>query len=431
MKVLVIGGGLGGLCLANGLHKENIEVLVFERHISTDSDRQGYFIHLEGNGLRALQRCLTEKGWKEFLATSTPTGAQWAFRDPQLELIAMRDDAEITGKPLETVERRAIERWELRGVLLRALDTDQSKVVRWNKIFTHYEEVEGGKIRAYFEDGSTEEGDILIGADGSKSKVREQRLPHVQRVDLGILAIVGKYVLNETSEKKLPELMKDSSLNNIVPYGNGWLFVSSWRSRKKGDQTEQQSDEPEAYTLWAYFVPKHLTPPKSKTMTASDLRAMALTGVQGWASSINIIIGEADLSTITPVYFTCAPHLEHWEPSNVTLLGDAIHNMTPAAGVGANTALRDARNLLDLLAVASDDNDSYVASVEKYETMMRPYANAAVALSRTIAESAVSISWIQRFMFRTVLRLASASPFVMRNTIGRGAVESYMRNLNS
>lgn len=325
MKVLIAGGGLGGLCLANGLSKKGIEVRVFERHASAESDKQGYFIHLEGNGLGALQRCLTEQGWDDFLATSTSTGAQWAFRDPQLQLIAMRDHVQITGKPPEAVERRAIERWELRGVLLKALGSEESDIVQWGMTFIHYEEIEGGQVRVYFADGTAEEGDVLIGADGSKSKVREQRLPHVRREDLGIVAICGKYALNEQSSGEIPELMNDCSLNNIVPFGKGWLFVSSWRSR--GSQGNRHGDGPDAYTLWAYFVPKSETPLETKKLQAAELRDIALKGVRGWASSIETIVREVDLSTITPIYFQCAPHLDHWDPSNITLIGDAIHNM--------------------------------------------------------------------------------------------------------
>lgn len=101
--------------------------------------------------------------------------------------------------------------------------------------------------------------------------------------------------------------------------------------------------------------------------------------------------------------------------------------MTPAAGVGANTALRDAQVLTDVLAEAACGKASVTEAIGKYEAKMRPYANAAVALSRQIAESATSSSLVQRFMFRTVLRLAQASPLVMKATIGRGAVESYMK----
>ncbi len=102
---------------------------MFERQASADTAQEGYFIHLETQGMRALQRCLSREGWDDFLATASPTGAQWAFRDPQLNLIAMRDDVKIAGKPLAEVERRAVERWELRGILLKALGPRESDIV--------------------------------------------------------------------------------------------------------------------------------------------------------------------------------------------------------------------------------------------------------------------------------------------------------------
>lgn len=424
MKVLVVGGGLGGLCLANGLHNAGIQVHVFERHASANADMGGYFIHLEYQGMRALQHCLNEQGWKDFLATSTPTGAKWAFRDPQLGLIAMRDDEKITGKPLEVVSRRAMERWELRAVLLKALGSSEHEIMHWGKTFTHYENIAHDRVRAYFSDGTSEDGDVLIGADGSKSKVREQRLPHVQREDLGILIIVGRYPLRNADSSELPELMKDSSLNNIVPYGRGWLFVSSWHSQGTQDANHESDD----YTLWAYFVPKDETPAEVGKLKTSELRDIALAGVSGWAASIDKIVRDADLNTITPVYLQCAPHLDHWDASRTTLLGDAIHNMTPAAGIGANTALRDAQILTDSITAAKHDNSSVSEAIGRYESEMRPYANAAVALSRQIAEGATSTSFIQRLVFRIVLRLAQLFPPIMRATIGRGAVESYMSN---
>lgn len=424
MKVLVVGGGLGGLCLANGLHKADIQVHVFERHASADADMGGYFIHLENQGMRALQQCLSKEGWEDFLATSTPTGAKWAFRDPQLRLIAMRDDEKITGLPLEVVSRRAIERWELRAVLLKALGSSEKEIVHWGKTFTRYEGLAHDRVRAHFSDGTSEDGDILIGADGTKSNVRKQRLPHVQREDLGIMIIVGRYPLHNADSSKLPEIMRDSSLNNIVPYGRGWLFLSSWHSQG----TQDGKDDSDDYTLWAYFVPKDETPAETKKLTSTELRDIALAGVNGWAPAIEKIIREADLSTITPVYLRCAPHLDQWDASCTTLLGDAIHNMTPAAGIGANTALRDAQILTDSITKAKHDNSSITAAVDRYESEMRPYANAGVALSRQIAEGATSTSFVQRFVFRIVLRLAQLFPPIMRATIGRGAVESYLSN---
>lgn len=56
--VVIIGGGLGGLCLAQGLKKAGISVAVYERD-RTSSDRlQGYRIHIEPQGNQALSACL-------------------------------------------------------------------------------------------------------------------------------------------------------------------------------------------------------------------------------------------------------------------------------------------------------------------------------------------------------------------------------------
>jgi 2-polyprenyl-6-methoxyphenol hydroxylase-like FAD-dependent oxidoreductase len=87
----------------------------------------------------------------------------------------------------------------------------------------------------------------------------------------------------------------------------------------------------------------------------------------------------------------------------VTLLGDAIHNMTPMAGIGANTALRDADALRASLAAPG----SVIERVGRYENTMREYANAALALSTRNARGAATTARLPRHAFRAVLRLSS------------------------
>lgn len=415
MRVLIIGAGFGGLCLANGLQQEErIEVLVFERHTDASHELAGYGLHIGADGKRALQRCLSERSYQQFLAIACTAGSKWAFRDTQLQLIALRDDAKMTQKPESVVERRATHRGPFRKVLLEGLisGAEGKATVLWGKAFTHYEEMEDGRVRAHFADGSNEDGDILIGADGSKSKVREQRLPYVQREDLGIVTIVGRYQLDEARKKDLPSIMTDASLNNIVPYGRGWLFIASFAETNDGSE--------EDYTLWAYIVPKSETPTNTRSLSQEQLRDIALAGVKGWAAPLETVIRDGDLSTISPIILRSMPTLPQWESNNITLMGDAIHNMTPMAGVGANIALRDAHVLTDLIIEAHRGNIKIVEALGKYENEMREYANAAVALSRDIAEGASSPWLIQRWLFHGVLWLAQRSLMVMKATIGRG-----------
>lgn len=93
------------------------------------------------------------------------------------------------------------------------------------------------------------------------------------------------------------------------------------------------------------------------------------------------------------------------------------------AGVGANTALRDADLLTQVLRDAASGHCSTIDAISKYENKMRIYANTAVSLSRRNAESASSGNQWSRQGFRILLRLAQASPAVMKATIGRNAVK--------
>jgi 2-polyprenyl-6-methoxyphenol hydroxylase-like FAD-dependent oxidoreductase len=170
-----------------------------------------------------------------------------------MRMLALRDDGKISGKPEVDVERRAAHRLEFRRLLLDGIP-QHGKIVHWGKEFTHYKSLLSGQVRAHFADSTYAEGDVLIASDGAKSKVREQRLPAVQREDLGIVIICGRYQLDEERAKALPGFMTDGSLNNIVPYEQGWLFIASFPG------LEDERGPRENYTLWAYVVPKSQTP---------------------------------------------------------------------------------------------------------------------------------------------------------------------------
>ncbi|HEY9027956.1 MAG TPA: FAD-dependent monooxygenase, partial [Burkholderiaceae bacterium] len=77
------------------------------------------------------------------------------------------------------------------------------------------------------------------------------------------------------------------------------------------------------------------------------------------------------------------PEIAAWSPGPVTLLGDAVHAMSPAGGVGANTALRDAA----ALARAMAGERSSLTAVSAYETAMRAWARAAITASNDGARS--------------------------------------------
>jgi 2-polyprenyl-6-methoxyphenol hydroxylase-like FAD-dependent oxidoreductase len=324
MRVLIVGGGIGGLCLANGLRKAGIDAQVFERQATPFENLAGFGLHLDSHGRKALQNCLGRDSWERFEALSTAAGTTMTFRDTGFRLLAERDDATLTGKSVCETERRGIGRLELREILLQGLTSGSSPAVHWGKALAHYERLQNGRVRVHFADGTSEEGDILVGADGSRSKVREQYLPHIQREDLGIVAIAGRYILSKQRMRELPTGLTNGSLNNIVPDGKGWMFVSSWHSRPSDD-----GKEADHYVVWAYVIPKEDAPANVRSFSPAQLRDLAMAGTVGWSPSLTTLIRDVDLSTVGPVPLRCMPHLEPWASSNVTLVGDSIHNMPP------------------------------------------------------------------------------------------------------
>ena len=75
-----------------------------------------------------------------------------------------------------------------------------------------------------------------------------------------------------------------------------------------------------------------------------------LQAIDGWHPAVVQIVAQQDLDTIFRIPFAYVEPLAPWAPSRVTLIGDAAHAMLPTLGMGANTALNDARLLLDALA---------------------------------------------------------------------------------
>jgi 2-polyprenyl-6-methoxyphenol hydroxylase-like FAD-dependent oxidoreductase len=74
--VAVAGGGLGGLCLAQGLLKAGIDVTVYERDAALAIRRQGYRLHVDARAGRALEQCLPPESFAVFQATCGDAGTR-------------------------------------------------------------------------------------------------------------------------------------------------------------------------------------------------------------------------------------------------------------------------------------------------------------------------------------------------------------------
>ena len=120
-------------------------------------------------------------------------------------------------------------------------------------------------------------------------------------------------------------------------------------------------------------------PPNVMAMRGAELLAVARELTCGWHPDLRELIARSDPGACVPIKVSTSEPVGPWKPTNVTLLGDAIHTMTPGRGVGANTALRDAALLCRQLIVAASGGKALLQAVGDYEADMLPYGFARVA----------------------------------------------------
>ncbi|WP_433781448.1 FAD-dependent oxidoreductase [Actinomycetospora sp. CA-101289] len=406
MRVIIIGAGLGGLTLAHGLRGAGIEVAVYERNLRAGPQPASYGIHINGHGNRALHACLPAENWDRYDCGAVPAPDVVRFRAPTLATLTALELSSLTENADPIGHRRAVRRQPLHQALLHGLED----VVEWDKTFSSFTRHVGRRVQVQFADGTTTEGDLLVGADGSNSRVRHKYLPALVRHELGILNVAGRLPLSHPAARALPRDMTDGSVNNVVPRRAGWLFASTWPASPR-DTAAAAPDED--FLVWAYAAGRRAYPDDVDSLGPRELQRWVATRVSDWDPRVTAMISASSPDTIAPVPLRSMTTLPDWSPSQITLLGDAIHNMTPMAGIGANTALRDADALRRSLTGA--EPVSLVERVARYEDEMRAYANEALTLSTRNARNAASDKRLPRLAFRTLLKVTdSVAPIKRR-----------------
>jgi 2-polyprenyl-6-methoxyphenol hydroxylase-like FAD-dependent oxidoreductase len=117
-------------------------------------------------------------------------------------------------------------------------------------------------------------------------------------------------------------------------------------------------------------------------MKGPELHHLVGELTHSWHPDLRTLIALADPLSFFPITIRTSVPLPQWQTTNITLIGDAIHTMTPGRGVGANTALRDARLLCHNLTAARDGKLPLLTAIRDYETQMIGYGFDAVKKSR-------------------------------------------------
>jgi 2-polyprenyl-6-methoxyphenol hydroxylase-like FAD-dependent oxidoreductase len=372
--VLVIGAGLGGLCLAQGLRQAGVDVAVYERDEGLVVRKQGHRVHLDSRGEQALRECLQPRLYDLFLATrGQPSRGVALFRvvEGQLQEGGTRPFPESGNDEFVTVGS-AVDRLTLRQILLAGLDD----VVHFNKAFVRYEQQEDGRVCACFTDGTKAIGNVLVAADGVGSRVRQQFLPHAQVLDTGIRWLGGKTLLTEEITRLLPASMHEWFAMVFGPYPTV-MFGGLWFRTPPNQAAAQfwpglRFQHPEDFVTWGLIGHQEQFPIPDEdvqAMDSPDLQHLAVELTNDWYPELSPLIKLADPEESFFLTLRQAVPLEPWQTSTITLLGDAIHVM-PANGSGANSALRDASQLARSLIVVACQGIPLRQALHAYESEM-------------------------------------------------------------
>jgi 2-polyprenyl-6-methoxyphenol hydroxylase-like FAD-dependent oxidoreductase len=424
--VLIIGGGLGGLCLAQGLHRAGISVAVYERDRTRTDRLQGYRVHINPAGSRALHDCLPPDLYDTFVATCGEAADGFTFYTEQLrELLSIGDVNGHAAPPDPVDSHKSVSRITLRQILLTGLD----ELVHFDKEFTRYERQPDGTILAHFADGTSASGDLLVAADGANSRVRKQYLPHAERVDTGVLAITGKVPLTDETRRLLPPNLAKGPASVVAPGGlGGFIAIQKFRQRPQASAAIGGNDAAAArhpgllfdntsdYIMWAVQGRGDKFPFRSdpEALDGCTLRDVAARLARDWHPHLRHLIHASDPSTVGCFTIRTSIPIEPWTPTTITLLGDAIHSMTPMRGIGANTALRDAALLCRNLVAARRGERSLLTAILDYEAAMRDYGFAAVRSSRKACDQAASDNPLALALMKTSFRVLNAVPPLKR-----------------
>jgi 2-polyprenyl-6-methoxyphenol hydroxylase-like FAD-dependent oxidoreductase len=187
LRVAVAGGGLGGLCLAQGLLKAGVDVMVYERDTRLAGRRQGYRLHVDARTGLALEQCLPPESLALFQATCGDASTRLTVVSERLRVLNEQRRTGSADPYAPATLSTSVNRQTLREVLAAGLN---GRLVFGCEL-TGYESGQDG-VRLHFADGRQAEADLLVAADGVGSAVRRQYLPAAAPADTGKRCVYGK-----------------------------------------------------------------------------------------------------------------------------------------------------------------------------------------------------------------------------------------------
>ncbi|KAG4933547.1 hypothetical protein AAZX31_17G167300 [Glycine max] len=316
LRILVAGGGIGGLVFALAAKRKGFEVMVFEKDLSAIRGEGQYRgpIQIQSNALAALEAIDSEVA-DEVMRVGCITGdringlvdgvsGSWYVKFDTFTPAVER------GLPVT----RVISRMVLQEILARAVGEDI--IMNASNVVNFVDD--GNKVTVELENGQKYEGDVLVGADGIWSKVRKQLFGLTEAVYSGYTCYTG-------IADFVPADIE--TVGYRVFLGHKQYFVSS--------------DVGAGKMQWYAF---HKEPPGGVD-EPNGKKERLLRIFEGWCdNAVDLILATEEEAILRRDIYDRIPTLT-WGKGRVTLLGDSVHAMQPNMGQGGCMAIEDSYQL--------------------------------------------------------------------------------------
>lgn len=315
-KIAIIGAGPGGLATAIALRNKGFDVQVYEK--AQEFRPAGTGLGLTPNGLNFLEAM--SPGIVESLKASGCELRQMVLKNVRGETIRAN-----TSKHLEKYGQTFILVWwwNLQKVLASRLPSD---IIHLNHRCIGFKQNDSN-VEIYFDNGNTVNADLLIGADGVNSVIRETL----------------------TGENQ-PNYLNSMCWRSVIKY-NHEIFNSYDLALIKGNkQFMYLLNVGDGYTTW---ISRKFSPDCVLSKSSEQVKSRILHELKDWDESFRAVVEATPAEQIMEHPICDRSPLSHWSQGRVTLLGDAAHPMAPALAQGANSSFEDAYELQACLCLES------------------------------------------------------------------------------
>lgn len=360
-NVLIVGGGIAGLTLATALHRQGCKAELVER--STAWHAVGAGIAVQANGLRALRSL----GLSEAIERAGAPLRHWQFCDPRGAVLCSINLQEVWGHVGRCI---GIERTRLQEVLLEGA---AAVPIRLGTSITCLTQSEW-RVAVKFTDGSAGEYDLLVGADGVASTVRELALGMTPLQSAGHVGWRSLVPRRPRALQHLQFFLGEGCFFGLCPvaegtYGFGHVNDPTIRDRVQGRLQRLRA----RFAEFGGPVPEYLA--------ALDRDEQIHCSTIQWIDQ------------------------DQWHAGRVLLIGDAAHASSPILGQGGCLAMEDAMVLAEILRAGDSISDALSA----YQTRRKP-----------------RVQWIQQQSLALFAKIRQAP--ALRNAFLRAKGEKALRD---